>query len=564
MDNRNVLATGTMLQGGRYRIERHLGSGGFGNTYEVTDVTTGAPFAVKEFYLRGVNERVGNTQSVVVSNADNTPEFESQKVKFRKEALRLCSIRHPNVVGVHDLFEENGTAYYVMDYLHGESLSARMRSQQRPFTEQEVVDIMRQLTDALGAVHAQNIWHLDLKPGNVIIDEQGHVVLIDFGASKQYHDAEGHSLSTSTGLCYTPGYAPTEQIAGETSRMGPWTDLYALGATAYNLLTRQTPPSVSAIQDGEGFEFPAGTSTAMQRLVRWLMAPNRKNRPQTVGEVRGFIDRNLVDAAGSTATVVMAQHEAERIDDDDDDDDTDGNRRKLWVIPAIIAAACVAVALFFLLKGNGTKKSAYDDDDDYDDDMEYYDDEAALEEDDDYYDDYYGYDSTMAVFDSVAMPAQEAAAPPAAMPAAPTRQEERRRTEEPRNPVNVEPAPAPAEPVIVAETPATTPAADDNSVFEVVEQQPTFAAGNLGAWLGANIRYPAVAEENGIQGQVICQFIVEKDGSISNVTVLRGADPSLDREAVRVIKSMPRWNPGKNGGQPVRVKFTLPIKFSLQ
>lgn len=112
--------------------------------------------------------------------------------------------------------------------------------------------------------------------------------------------------------------------------------------------------------------------------------------------------------------------------------------------------------------------------------------------------------------------------------------------------------------VVEAETP------DDDRVFDVVEQQPTFSGGDPRVWIGQNIHYPPVAEENGVQGTVVCQFVVERDGSISNVTVARGADPALDKEAIRVIKSMPRWTPGKQNGQTVRVKYTMPIKFNLQ
>lgn len=103
-------------------------------------------------------------------------------------------------------------------------------------------------------------------------------------------------------------------------------------------------------------------------------------------------------------------------------------------------------------------------------------------------------------------------------------------------------------------------------IFVVVENQPEFPGGNTAMmkFLGDNIKYPVIAQENGIQGRVICNFVVEKDGSITDVQVVRGVDPSLDREAVRVIQQMPRWKPGKQRGQAVRVRFTLPVVFRLQ
>ena len=106
----------------------------------------------------------------------------------------------------------------------------------------------------------------------------------------------------------------------------------------------------------------------------------------------------------------------------------------------------------------------------------------------------------------------------------------------------------------------------ENKVFDVVEQQPSFPGGQgaLMSWLASNIHYPPVAEENGIQGRVVVSFVVEKDGSITQVQVVRGVDPSLDKEAVRVTKAMPKWTPGKQNGQAVRVKYNLPVTFKLQ
>ena len=103
-------------------------------------------------------------------------------------------------------------------------------------------------------------------------------------------------------------------------------------------------------------------------------------------------------------------------------------------------------------------------------------------------------------------------------------------------------------------------------IFVVVENQPEFPGGNAAMmkFLSDNIKYPVIAQENGIQGRVICNFVVERDGSITDVQVVRGVDPSLDREAIRVIQQMPRWTPGKQRGQAVRVRFTLPVVFRLQ
>ena len=110
------------------------------------------------------------------------------------------------------------------------------------------------------------------------------------------------------------------------------------------------------------------------------------------------------------------------------------------------------------------------------------------------------------------------------------------------------------------------PKEEETKVFDVVEQMPSFPGGQaaLMSWLSSNIKYPVVAEENGVQGRVVCTFVVERDGSITDVKVVRGVDPSLDKEAVRVLKAMPHWIPGKQNGSAVRVKYTVPVTFKLQ
>ena len=276
------LQPNTTLQGGKYRIERVLGQGGFGNTYVGYNTEFEETVAIKEFFMKGVTERDETTCAVSVSNSDNVPQFEEQREKFKKEARRLRKLKNEHIVKVHDLFEENGTAYYVMDYIDGESLAEKMKKTGEPFEESEVRSILLQILDALKEVHQNEIWHLDLKPGNIMIDKAGNAYLIDFGASKQIR-ANG-SMTTSTALCYTPGFAPNEQIGQMYDRFGPWTDIYALGATVYNLLTNQKPPLGMDIEEDEedAFNFPKSVSEDMQKLVVWMMQPKRKARPQNV------------------------------------------------------------------------------------------------------------------------------------------------------------------------------------------------------------------------------------------------------------------------------------------
>lgn len=283
-----MLRVGTILRG-IYRIDSYLSSGGFGNTYVATNIEFDERVAVKEFFIKGVTQRDGNQTTVSVSNAENQDSFLEQREKFKKEARRLRQLDNPHIVKVHDLFEENGTAYYVMDYVDGENLSDRLKRTGQPMTEAEVNEILPQILEALKSVHDTGIWHLDLKPANIMVDKSGQAKLIDFGASKQLNAQKG-GATTSTAISYTNGYAPREQMEQNYDKFGPWTDLYALGATLYNLLTAKRPPLPSDIDDDmsedKHLALPMpNVSDAMRQLALWLMKTNRLQRPKSIEEL---------------------------------------------------------------------------------------------------------------------------------------------------------------------------------------------------------------------------------------------------------------------------------------
>lgn len=290
-----MLQVGTVLHG-TYRIESYLSSGGFGNTYIAKNIEFGETYAVKEFFVKGVCQRDCDSTTISVSNSENTDSFAQQKEKFKKEARRLRSLNNPHIVKVYDLFEENGTAYYVMDYVDGESLSTRLTRTNTPLTESVVLNYLSQILDGLDAIHAAGIWHLDIKPANIMVDRHDVVKLIDFGASKQQSAAGG--ATASTGISYTNGYAPSEQMAQSFDKFGPWTDFYALGATLYKLLTNQNPPSVTDLSEDESEDkhlaLPmANISNEMKKLVVWMMQVNRLKRPKNVGEIRNSANQTV-------------------------------------------------------------------------------------------------------------------------------------------------------------------------------------------------------------------------------------------------------------------------------
>lgn len=289
-ERKQMLPEGTLLKEGEYRVVGYLASGGFGNTYEVEhNGRLHKHMAVKEFFIRGVNTRQGTC--VTVSVEDNRKDYARMQRKFFTEAERLAQLDHPHIVEVIDFFEENNTAYYVMKLIDGKPLNKVMLH--GPMDTVRVRNILKQVLSALKYVHAQKLYHLDLKPGNIMQNAEGHCWLIDFGASKQMSDDDGHTLTT-TALPYTPRYAPLEQVGQNMEDIGPWTDFYALGATLYHLLTAQMPPKPDKVnEDGEAaFSFPAGMDATMHQLILWMMQPRRAQRPQNVEE----IERWLADA----------------------------------------------------------------------------------------------------------------------------------------------------------------------------------------------------------------------------------------------------------------------------
>lgn len=312
INNQNMLQVGTILHG-TYKIESYLASGGFGNTYLAKNIEFDETYAIKEFFVKGVCQRDGNSTTISVSNAENTNSFEQQREKFKKEARRLRSISNPHIVKVYDLFEENGTAYYVMDYVDGENLSARLKRTNAPLAESEVRNYLNQILDGLEAIHNEGMFHLDIKPANIMVDSHNVVKLIDFGASKQQSTVGGATMST--GISYTNGYAPSEQMAQSYDKFGPWTDFYALGATMYKLLTNQDPPSVSDLSEDEtedkhlALPMP-NVSEEMKKLVVWMMQEKRLKRPKNVGEIRRILQQSSVATSNNEETKVFSPHQS--------------------------------------------------------------------------------------------------------------------------------------------------------------------------------------------------------------------------------------------------------------
>lgn len=246
------LSSGIMLKGNAYtyRIERTLGSGTFGITYLAT-ILSGAGaldgkvhVCIKEFFMHDVNGREGS--AVTASTKDGL--WTNYRQKFEREARRLAAVKHPGVVQVLEAFNQNNTSYYSMEYLGGGSLDGYI-TKKGHLTETEALRLFKHVTDAMSYLHAQRMLHLDLKPGNIMMKDDGTTAIIDFGLAKQF-DSNGNPESSSTIGAGTPGYAPIEQAHynGENRTAFPATmDVYALGATLFKMLTGQRPPEASQV-----------------------------------------------------------------------------------------------------------------------------------------------------------------------------------------------------------------------------------------------------------------------------------------------------------------------------
>jgi serine/threonine protein kinase/HAMP domain-containing protein len=290
-----------------YRIDAVLGQGGFGITYLATDVHLNAPVAIKEYLPADYAQR-SSDKSVSPRWPEDREFYQGGLDSFLVEARTLASFRHPNIVRVARFFEAHRTAYMVLEYERGKPLKQWWPGQ-KGMREADLLSLMQPLLDGLAAVHAAGYLHRDIKPDNIYVrKEDGSLVLLDFGAARLAGGAR------AANEVVTPGYAPIEQY--EDGEQGPWTDLYALGATLYWMIGGAKPQAAPARRGGVGPMAPAVVlgrgryGEEFLRAVDWALELDPARRPQSVQEWAGSL---FATHAGS-----LALHDALRIGEQDE------------------------------------------------------------------------------------------------------------------------------------------------------------------------------------------------------------------------------------------------------
>ena len=275
------------LQDGNYRILKVLGQGGFGITYLAIQVRLDRKVAIKEFFMKDFCERNETTRQVTLGTAGSREMVNSCRKKFLKEAKHIAKLDHPNIIRIIDVFDENSTSYYVMEYIEGGSLSNKLGT--TGLSMSDATRYILQVAEALKYIHKQNIAHLDIKPSNIMLNGNDEIVLIDFGVSKQYDFSTGGQTSVSPVGC-SSGYAPLEQYdPNGVKDFSPQTDIYSLGATYFKLLTGITPPNAFGITKNflqENLN-AKGVPTAVISIICKSMEKLKENR---FGDVSSFIE----------------------------------------------------------------------------------------------------------------------------------------------------------------------------------------------------------------------------------------------------------------------------------
>ena len=361
-DVQNLIALPPGYRLGEYRIERYLGSGGFGITYSAIDEHLDHRVAIKEFLPSSLAVRNTNGR-VTVATAEDEPDFQWGLERFLDEARALARFDHPNIVSVKRFLEAHGTGYIVMEYVDGEPLSEMLR-RKPTLTEAEIREHVLPLTGGLAKVHSDGLLHRDIKPSNIVVRANGVPVLIDFGSARRAVSAKSRSLTA----VITPGYAPLEQYSSSMGDQRATTDIYALGAVLYRCVTGKTPWDATeraledrltpAVESADGV-YSAGLLTAIDAALAMraderprdiaaflqlvFAGDNQGERPEYAGERIGRSGR----ARGFAPDDGLARNGSRHSSKPRSTSNTEKPAKRAFVATAAIVGVFVVVAILF-------------------------------------------------------------------------------------------------------------------------------------------------------------------------------------------------------------------------
>ncbi|TDI85166.1 MAG: hypothetical protein E2O79_02250 [Caldithrix sp.] len=324
----------------QYLIGRVLGKpGGFGITYFGWDTKLETTLAIKEYLPRQFVTRAKDGSTVTPHSEEDNKTFHHGLQQFIQEARNLARFDHRNLVRVRHFFEENETAYLVMDYLDGCDLSEYLKQKGGKLPENEAIDIILQVLDGLKQVHAKNFLHRDIKPQNIYMTKDGRAILLDFGAARI---ATG-SFTRSLTVVLTPGFAPHEQYS-RRGRQGPWTDIYSCAATLYYMATGEALPEWTEVEEQKGFlglGFGAKTlSPALFSALRPALAREPEDRPQDVESFsKLLLEAKSAFASDEKKTVVIKKSAPS------DSGTPDKKKRRPARTGVLAAAALIIIAI---------------------------------------------------------------------------------------------------------------------------------------------------------------------------------------------------------------------------
>ncbi len=359
MEKFKTLRTGTLLNDDSYRVEEVIGTGGFGITYRAVHVILGKKVAIKEFFIEEFCVRDAGGLGVLVAAEQNRPMVDKFKKKFIHEARLVAKMKHRNIIDVFDVFEENGTAYYVMEYLSAGSLEGKVQKD-GALPEEDVLKIISQLGSALKYIHENKVLHLDIKPANILINDEGEAVLIDFGISKQYDEAD--TKRSTMAATFSRAYAPIEQFeAGGVSKFQPAVDIYSFGGTLYFLLAGVQPPNAFTLLKDELTTVP-GASKRLSDTIVAAMKPLQAERLQSIDAFTAMLNAPADTPAGKSSrekdkTIIELEGPEPLVEPADTKPRKKKGTRTLVVVLIVFLVLSVAgVGTFFLVSNMQKEK----------------------------------------------------------------------------------------------------------------------------------------------------------------------------------------------------------------